>query len=121
MEFKGVISKVIVKEGVSEKTGNAWKNVSFIFEFKEHDTDPWFDHVVLDTWDESVISELKEGALVKVGFRHATEPYNGRYYNKLRMNSFEVLRKKEDEPQPIKFVEQPESIQPTPEGDDLPF
>ena len=121
MEFKGEVSKVIVHEGVSEKTGNAWKNVSFIFKFKEHDTDPWHDSVVLDTWDESIIRELKEGALVKVGFRHGTEPYNGRYYNKLRMNSFEVLKKKESEPQPTQPIEQPEAIQPAPKEDDLPF
>jgi hypothetical protein len=67
------------------------------------------------------VAQLKEGAQVKVGFRHATTTYGDRIYNELRMNSFEVLRKKEAEPEPIKFVEQTEAIQPTPEEDDLPF
>jgi hypothetical protein len=121
MEFKGIITKVVERKGTSERTGNEWKTVGFIFEFKEHDTDPWNDRVYLETFDENYISQIKEGALVKVGFRHATREWNGRIYNDLRMNSFEVLRKKEDKPQPIKFVEQTEAIQPTPEGDDLPF
>lgn len=87
MEFKGIISKVVERSGTSQSTGKEWKRTGFVFEFKEHDTDPWFDKVYL-------------------------EP---------RMNSFEVLRKKEAEPQPTQPIEQPEAIQPTPEGDDLTF
>jgi hypothetical protein len=121
MEFKGIISKVVERSGTSQSTGKEWKRTGFVFEFKEHDTDPWFDKVYLEPWDENIIAQLKEGAQVKVGFRHATTTYGDRIYNDIRMNSFEVLRKKEAEPEPIKFVEQTEAIQPTPEGDDLPF
>ena len=62
----------------------------FVVEFKEHDTDPWHDKVYLETFDTNVMDKLVEGAIVKVGFRHSVREYNGRSYNEVRMNNFEL-------------------------------
>ena len=94
MEFTGQIIKVFEpRSGVSERTGNEWKTQGFIFEFKEHETDPWHDKVYLETFDTNVVPSLVEGAVVKVGFRHSTRDYNGRSYNEVRMNSFALVGK----------------------------
>ena len=92
MEFTGKIIKVCdPRTGVSDRTGNEWKTQGFIFEFKEHDTDPWHDRVYLETFDTNIMPNLVDGAIVKVGFRHATREYNGRIYNEVRMNNFELV------------------------------
>ena len=91
MEFIGQIIKVCEpRTGVSERTGNEWKAQGFVVEYKEHDTDPWHDKVYLETFDTNIMPQLVEGAIVKVGFRHGTREYNGRYYNEVRMNNFEL-------------------------------
>lgn len=94
MEFTGQIIKVFEpRSGVSERTGNEWKTQGFIFEFKEHETDPWHDKVYLETFDTNVMPSLVEGAVAKIGFRHSTREYNGRSYNEVRMNSFTLVGK----------------------------
>ena len=94
MEFTGQIIKVFEpRSGVSERTGNEWKTEGFIFEFKEHETDPWHDKVYLETFDENIMVNLVEGAVAKIGFRHNTRDYNGRAYNDVRMNSFSLVGK----------------------------
>ena len=94
MEFIGQIIKVCEpRTGVSERTGNEWKTQGFVFEYKEHDTDPWHDRVYLETFDENIMMNLVEGAIAKVGFRHATREYNGRVFNDVRMNNFELVGK----------------------------
>ena len=91
MEFIGQIIKVCEpRTGISERTGNEWKAQGFVVEFKEHDTDPWHDKVYLETFDTNVMDKLVEGAIVKVGFRHSVREYNGRSYNEVRMNNFEL-------------------------------
>lgn len=94
MEFIGQIIKVCEpRTGVSDKTGNEWKTLGFVFEFKEHDTDPWHDKVYLETFDTNIMQNLVEGAIAKVGFRHSIREYNGRFYNEVRMNKFELVGK----------------------------
>ena len=94
MEFIGQIIKVCEpRTGVSERTGNEWKTQGFVFEYKEHDTDPWHDRVYLETFDENIMMNLVEGAIAKVGFRHSTREYNGRVFNDVRMNNFELVGK----------------------------
>ena len=91
MEFIGQIIKVCEpRTGVSERTGTEWKAQGFVVEYKEHDTDPWHDKVYLETFDTNIMPQLVEGAIVKVGFRHGTREYNGRYYNEVKMNNFEL-------------------------------
>lgn len=101
MEFTGQIIKVLQKRsGTSERTGNKWETQGFVFEYKEHDTDPWHDRVYLETFDTNIMANLVEGAIAKIGFRHKTYDYNGRTYNRLQMNSFELVGKPMEAQQP---------------------
>ena len=94
MEFEGQIIKVLPKRsGTSERTGNQWETQGFVFEYKEHDTDPWHDRVYLETFDTNIMGNLVEGAIAKIGFRHSADDYNGRTYNRVKMNSFELVGK----------------------------
>ncbi len=97
MEFEGQIIKVCnPRTGTSQRTGNEWKTQGFVFEFKEHDTDPWFDRVYLETFDTNVMNNLVEGAVAKIGFRHKTREYEGRVFNDVQMNSFTLIGKPMD-------------------------
>lgn len=94
MEFEGQIIKVCnPRTGTSQRTGNEWKTQGFVFEFKEHDTDPWFDRVYLETFDTNIMNNLVEGAVAKIGFRHKTREYDGRVFNDVQMNSFTLIGK----------------------------
>lgn len=97
MEFEGQIIKVCnPRTGTSQRTGNEWKTQGFVFEFKEHDTDPWFDRVYLETFDTNIMNNLVEGAVAKIGFRHKTREYDGRVFNDVQMNSFTLIGKPMD-------------------------
>mgnify|MGYP002518143184 FL=1 len=94
MEFEGQIIKVCnPRTGTSQRTGNEWKTQGFVFEYKEHDTDPWHDKVYLETFDEKIMEQLVVGALAKIGFRHKTREYEGRVFNDVQMNSFTLIGK----------------------------
>lgn len=77
------------RKGTSERTGNEWKTQGFVFEYFEQPTDRYSDKVYLETFDENVMAQLKEGLPVLIGFGHNVEDYNGRTYNRLRMYKFE--------------------------------
>ena len=97
MEFEGQIIKVCnPRTGTSQRTGNEWKTQGFVFEYKEHDTDPWFDRVYLETFDTNIMNNLVEGAVAKIGFRHKTREYEGRVFNDVQMNSFTLIGKPMD-------------------------
>lgn len=95
MEFQGRIAKVLpVRSGVSQRTGNEWKALPFIFEYFENPTDRFADSVMLETFDTKVIENLKEGMEVRCGFGHRTREYEGKTYNELRLYKIESVRKK---------------------------
>ena len=94
MEFQGRIAKVLpVRSGVSQRTGNEWKALPFIFEYFENPTDRFADSVMLETFDTKVIENLKEGMEVRCGFGHKTREYEGKTYNELRLYKIESVRK----------------------------
>jgi hypothetical protein len=75
MEFQGRVKKILpLRSGVSQRTGNEWKSLPFIFEYHEHETDRYADSVVLETFDTNVIDNLKEGMEVICGFGHKAKP-----------------------------------------------
>ena len=88
------------RKGTSERTGNEWKTQGFVFEYFEQPTDRYSDKVYLETFDENVMSQLKEGLPVLIGFGHNVEDYNGRTYNRLRMYKFEPQGQQKPAPQP---------------------
>ena len=103
MEFTGSIANLLpIREGVSQRTGNAWKSLPFIFEYFEHDSDRYADSVMLETFDTKVIDNLQEGMEVICGFGHKTREYtkDGKtmIINDIRLYKIESVRKAQNQP-----------------------
>ena len=93
MEFTGRVKKILpARTGVSQRTGNEWKALPFIFEYFENPTDRFADTVLLETFDTNVIDNLKEGMEIRCGFGHRTRDYDGKTYNELRLYKIESVR-----------------------------
>ena len=103
MEFQGRIAKVLpVRSGVSQRTGNEWKSLPFIFEYFEHESDRYADSVMLETFDTNVIDNLKEGMEVRCGFGHKTREFTKQdgttaVINDLRLYKIESVRKSQNQ------------------------
>lgn len=129
MEFQGRIRKVLpVITGTSQRTGNNWKCLPFVFEYFEYETDRLPDSVVLETFDEKVIASLKEGMEVRCVFGHRVKEYDGKTFNELRLYKIESVKGSEQpsqQPQPQPASEQPaaqhQQQQAQEQPDDLPF
>ena len=103
MEFQGRIAKLLpIRQGVSQRTGNEWKSLPFIFEYFENPSDRYADSVMLETFDTNVIDHLKEGMEVRCGFGHRTREYtkDGKtmIINDLRLYKIESVRKAQNQP-----------------------
>ena len=93
MEFQGRVKQILpLRSGVSQRTGNEWKALPFIFEYFEYPTDRTADTVLLETFDEKVINNLKEGMEIRCGFGHRTREYEGKTYNEIRLYKIESVR-----------------------------
>ena len=132
MEFQGRVKKLLpVRSGVSQRTGNEWKSLPFVFEYYEHETDRYADSVVLETFDTKVIDNLKEGMEIRCGFSHHTREYDGKTYNELRLYRIESVKKAQNAapqaanaPQPNNNTpgfERPDTGDGNGDDDDLPF
>lgn len=132
MKFQGRVKKMLpLRSGVSQRTGNEWKALPFIFEYFENPTDHYPESVVLETYDTKVIEGLKEGMEIVVGFGHRTREFEGRWYNELRIYSLEsVARAQNAAPQAAKPAdpmnnppgfERPATDDGNGDNDDLPF
>ena len=125
MEFQGRIAKLLpIRQGVSQRTGNEWKAMPFIFEYFENQSDRYADSVLLETFDEKVINNLKEGMEVRCGFGHKTREFTKQdgttaVINDLRLYKIESVRK---EQQPAQSRQAPQQQQGGGDNtDDLPF
>lgn len=137
MEFQGRIAKLLpIRQGVSQRTGNEWKSLPFIFEYFEHESDRYADSVMLETFDTNVIDHLKEGMEVRCGFGHRTREFTKQdgttgIINDIRLYKIESVRKAHNQPSSA-----PQAAAPFPpnvdangnpinnqggEDDDLPF
>ena len=117
MEFEGRIKNVMPARTGTSQRGNEWKTLPFVFEYKEVETDPYPDSVVLETFDTNIINGIEscckrdnagnliveKGELVmtrdiwvRIGFRHKTHLYvpkdggTPRYITDLRINNIMV-------------------------------
>lgn len=91
MQFTGRIMKVLeARSGVSQRTGNEWKALPFVFEYFENPTDRYSDKVVLETFDTNLMNLIKEGATATIGFGHNVREYEGKYYNELRAYNIQI-------------------------------
>ena len=133
MEFQGRIAKVLpVRSGVSQRTGNEWKALPFIFEYFENPSDRYADSVMLETFDTKVIDNLKEGMEVRCGFGHKTREYtkDGKtmIINDIRLYKIESVHKEQSAGHTEGVAEgQQQGATPAPQQqgggdeDDLPF
>lgn len=129
MEFQGRIAKLLpMRSGTSQRTGNEWKSLPFVFEYFEHDTDRWADSVVLATFDTKVIENLKEGMEVICGFGHKAKDVTKQdgtktTINELRLYKIESIRKQNatQAPAPAPQPAPEPQNQAGDENDDLPF
>ena len=99
MEFQGRIARLLpIRQGVSQRTGNEWKSLPFIFEYFEHESDRYADTVMLETFDTNVIDNLKEGMEVICGFGHKAKTITKQdgtqtTINEMRLYKIEIVRK----------------------------
>jgi len=99
MEFQGRVKKLLpVRSGVSQRTGNEWKALPFVFEYFEEDNKRYPDSVVLETFDTNVIDNLKEGMEVRCSFSHRIREYDGRTYNELRLINIASVKTAANQP-----------------------
>ena len=99
MEFIGRVKQILpLRSGVSQRTGNEWKALPFVFEYYEHETDRYPDSVLLGTFDDKVIEHLKEGMEVRCGFSHRTREYEGKTYNEVRLYKIESVKTAAQQP-----------------------
>ena len=98
MEFTGRIAKVLpMRSGTSQRTGNEWKALPFVFEYFENPSDRYADSVLLETFDTKVIENLKEGMEVRCGFGHKAKPITKQdgttsIFNEIRLYKIECIR-----------------------------
>lgn len=132
MKFQGRVKQILpLRSGISQKTGNEWKALPFIFEYYENETDRFPDSVVLETRDTKVIDNLKEDMEIVVGFGHRIHEYEGRWFNELKIYSLESVARASQRPAAAPGQPQPGSQpQSAPQAaespqndadDDLPF
>lgn len=130
MEFQGRIAKLLpIRQGVSQRTGNEWKSLPFIFEYFENPTDRFADSVMLETFDTKVIENLKEGMEVRCGFGHKTREYtkDGKTMtiNDIRLYKIESVHKVQQQDAGARMQHAdapfPPQQQEGGDADDLPF
>jgi hypothetical protein len=140
MEFEGRIKNVMPARTGTSQRGNEWKTLPFVFEYKEVETDPYPDSVVLETFDTNIINGIEscckrdndgnliveKGELVmtrdiwvRIGFRHKTHlyvPHGGtpRYITDLRINNIMAINAPAQHPQFGQQVAQQQMAQQQP-------
>lgn len=111
MEFLGRVSKVLpLRTGVSQKTNAEWKALPFVFEFFENETDRYADSVLLETFNEEQINQLKEGMEVRCGFSHRIREYNGKVYNEVRLYRITFIPNEQHTGAATNATEKPQNV-----------
>lgn len=129
MEFQGRVTKILpLRQGVSTKTGKEWKALPFVFEYFEHDSDRYADSVLLETTDQKVIDNLKEGMEIVCGFGHKASDYTKdgvtKVINNIRLYKIESVRKAQAvaaQPEAQPDAAPQTQTQTKADDDDLPF
>ena len=136
MKVQGRIKQVLpLRQGVSQRTGNEWKSLPFIFEYFEHESDRYADSVMLETFDTNVIDNLKEGMEVICDFGHNVREYTPQtgeragqvqYINNMRLYSIQSVQhyyatQQQAPVQPQPAPQQTVQTAPADDVDPLPF
>ena len=115
MIITGRISKVLPLTSGTSAGGNEWHRQDFIFEFFENPSDRFPDKVLLSLLNDKIKEYApNENEEVTIGIGHRVDEYNGKFYNKLYVYSFERRGAKEEQPLPDESAQEDKK-------DDLPF
>lgn len=130
MKIRGIIRTTMpVREGVSQRTGNAWKSQAFIVDYFDADNQRSADSILCETFNTGIIEKLRPGAKVAIVIGHRVREYNERYYNDVQTYSINFLDEKPADTVTTKVVQHaapPAGASPVApdehvEADDLPF
>ena len=103
------------RKGTSERTGNEWHALPFIFEYFENPSDRYSDKVLLETFDENIIPQIVENLPVRIGFGHHVREFTNAQGKTIQINEVRMYK---FEPQAKQPVQQP-APQPQNAGDQL--
>ena len=93
MIINGIVKMVHpTREGVSNRTGNTWKRLPFLFEFKE-EGDQFPQRMNLETNDEAAIAYLREGMEIAVEIKFDTHTWGQNTYNDLNVRNIMSAQK----------------------------
>lgn len=81
-----------VREGVSQRTGNPWKRLPFLFEFRE-EGDQFPQRMNLETSDEAAIAYLREGMEIAVEIKFDTHTWGQNTYNDINVRNIMSAQK----------------------------
>ncbi len=150
MVFEGKIIRVLpTRGGVSERTGNQWKALPFMFSYYEPGQERVDDRVLLETFDTNVMAQIaqycvkgQDGKAVvengslkmtgqipcKIGFEHKVREFQNKQgetvtVNELRIYSIEIGAASQQQPaaQQPQQSQAPFTPQTPADDDDLPF
>ena len=150
MVFEGKIIRVLpTRGGVSERTGNQWKALPFVFSYYEPGQERVDDRVLLETFDTNVMAQIAQycvkghdgkavvenGSLkltgqipCKIGFGHKVREFQNKQgetvtVNELRIYSIEIGTASQQQPaaQQQQQSQAPFPPQAPADDDDLPF
>ena len=150
MVFEGKIIRVLpTRGGVSERTGNQWKALPFVFSYYEPGQERVDDRVLLETFDTNVMAQIaqycvkgQDGKAVvengrlkmtgdipcKIGFGHKVKDVKNKQgdmvtLNELRIYSIEIGTASQQQPaaQQQQQSQAPFPPQAPADDDDLPF
>ena len=148
MVFEGKIIRVLpTRGGVSERTGNQWKALPFVFSYYEPGQERVDDRVLLETFDTNVMAQIaqycvkgQDGKAVvengsvkmtgqipcKIGFGHKVRDFQNKQgetvtVNELRIYSIEIGTASQQQPAAQQQPQAPFPPQAPADDDDLPF
>lgn len=93
MIINGIVKMLSpVREGVSQRTGNPWKRLPFLFEFRE-EGDQFPQRMNLETSDEAAIAYLREGMEIAVEIKFDTHTWGQNTYNDINVRNIMSAQK----------------------------
>ena len=93
MIINGIVKMLSpVREGVSQRTGNPWKRLPFLFEFRE-EGDQFPQRMNLETSDEAAIAYLREGMEVALEIKFDTHTWGQNTYNDINVRNIMSAQK----------------------------
>lgn len=121
MEIEGkIIAVLTAREGVSGRTGNAWKSQDYVIE--THEQYPRKCCFTVFGNDRIAAMNIQSGEELRVSFDIDAHEYNGRWFNQLRAWRVMPVQTGAQDAAPVPPVQEFKPTDDAPvETDDLPF